>query len=88
MQITDILAVVDKGVHLVEELAPIASELGIPGAGPAAKIAAELGDIADNTLQRIQDGALAASTEDKAQLQALIAKLEQLNDMEDAQALA
>lgn len=88
MKITDIIAYIDKGLAFANGLAPIVSALGIPGVGPAVKIATELADVAHNAAARIADGTLAATTEDEAALKALIVKLRALNDAEDAEALA
>lgn len=88
MKIADILALVDKGLQLAKEFGPVAVSLGIPGAGPALKIATEVADVAHNAIARIEDGTLAATTQDKDALKALIVKLRALNDAEDAEALA
>ena len=86
--IQDAITIVEDGLALVQKAAPIAAELGVPGAGMAGTIAGVISDIANNTMQRVQDGQLAATTTDKAALAALIVKLRALNDAEDAEAEA
>lgn len=88
LSISDVLGYINQGLDLIKKLAPIASALGIPGVSPAVTAAGALADIAENALARVQDGQLAATTTDKATLEALIVKLRALNDAEDAEAAA
>ena len=87
MTFQEILGYLKDGLALVQKLPPVAVQLGIPNASQAATIAGELVDIGQNLADRIEDGTVAANSDDQAELSALLAKLRALNDAEDAEAL-
>lgn len=65
--------------NVVDVLAPIAETYG-GNVGAAAKLISAASDIVTNVVARVEDGQLAASTDDQATLSALADKLRQEND--------
>lgn len=73
-------AVIDglqSGLDAVARMAPLASELG---AGPMAKLAGSLAEIASNTLERIQEGRVVATERQASVIRHINAELATHND--------
>lgn len=79
MDISKIAAALKKGLETMEALAPLAV-LGGPAAAGIGSIAATLADIGQNVLDKIEDGAVVASSDDKEQVKALLAQIQAEND--------
>lgn len=76
--LNDVLPLIEKAAH-------VTAGLDIPGLSPAASIAEVAAQVAANVAQRVEDGVLAASTDDLATLKALREKIAAANDDIDRQ---
>lgn len=79
MDIGKLTGALQSGLALVKELAPLAA-LGGPGVAGVASIAATLAEIGENILDKANDGAIVATSDDKARVQALLAQIQAEND--------
>lgn len=79
MDFRNISTVLQNGLSLLKQLEPLAV-LGGPQIMAAAKIAATLGEIGQNALEKISDGTVVATSDDKEQIEALLADIQAEND--------
>lgn len=80
MNVSDIIAALDRGAQTAEMLSPIAQALGGSTAGSIVGIIASLAATAANVLERIEEGKVVASSNEQAELKAYIERLGRVND--------
>jgi len=82
MNLSKIIAALEKGVSFVEEIAPTLAELTPYGqvAEVAVKAIGAVTDTVQNLQERINEGTIVAHSTDQAQVQALAQRLHDVND--------
>ena len=70
-----------KVLGAVEDLAPIAKQLGGPEVANVATIAIAATAVLQNVLQRVEDGAVVMTTQDRAKVDAMLEELQRANDL-------
>lgn len=81
MDVKDILKGLQAGLDAVEQLAPVAKAVGVPGVVvDLAKVAGGVLEVANNVQQRFMDHRLIADAADARQIQVIIARIGQIND--------
>lgn len=79
MDFTQISNALRQGLATVQALAPLAA-LGGPTVAGAVSIAATLAEIGQNVLEKIEDGQIVATSQDKDQIKAILAEIQAQND--------
>lgn len=80
MEINKIINALNKGVETIADIAEFADQLNIPAIDNIAKIVVGLSNVANNVIDRIEEGVLVASTDDLAAIKAIITDLATEND--------
>lgn len=84
--IKSLIADANIALEAVQRLAPMAAALNIPYISPAAGLASKLSEVARAALDQADSLNIAITSEDQAQLTALIAKLDVLAAEAEAEA--
>lgn len=79
MDFSTLSAGLRKGLETIKALAPLAA-FGGPAVAGLAKIADSLATIGANVLEKIEDGTVVATSQDKAEVQKLLAEIQDEND--------
>ena len=83
MDFSTILAGVKKGMDVLQSLEPLAA-LGGPAAAGIANIVIGLSKVAEDALENVQTGVIAAGSNDQEELKSLLATLQARSDALDA----
>lgn len=81
--LSSVLPTLHKGLDLLDELLPMAEQIGgiVPGAvGNAIKIGAAIYETAQNIFDRVEEGKIVASSDDQDQLKTILASIRAKND--------
>lgn len=76
MDLKESLALLRSGLDLAQKAVPVAASLGLPNTN----VAGAFVEIGRNLVDRVDAGAIAATSEDVGQLKAILADLQAAND--------
>lgn len=79
MDIRSLSETLKAGLATVQALAPLAA-LGGPGAVGVASIVSGLAKVGEQIMEKIEDGTVVATSDDKAEVQGLLAQIQSEND--------
>lgn len=81
MNISGILGGLQAALGTVKKFAPVAEAFGLPAVvSTVAEVASAAIEVAENAIERINDGRVVASNEDAAQVRSILAELQAEND--------
>lgn len=80
MDLNEALKVLAKGVHLVDDLAPLLSAVGVPQAEAIAKVSGVLLNFAEKVVERLEEGLLVFTDVQLEELENILARIQAKND--------
>lgn len=80
MNISQVLAALNRGAEMIERLTPLATALGGSTAATVSGVIVSTAAVASNVLERIKEGNMVASSHDQEELKAMVARLGNMND--------
>ncbi len=80
MDVKAILDALRKGAEFVEAVAPVATIIGGPVVATVAGVISSVSDIADNVQERAKEGKAVFSSDDEAEIQAIVSRIAAAND--------